>query len=824
MTKSLFLDPNQLKEPSEIVFKNIPVNAYNRSVSDVRWELGDANLVRIYRDMTILRAFEDMLNKIKTQGAYNGVETTYPGPAHLSLGQEAGAVGQAYLLEIGDIIFGSHRSHSEILAKSLSAIEKLEADVLMFIMENFQDGAILRALDKVCKPKDIKDLAVHFVLYGALCEIFARNNGFHRGMGGSMHAFFLPFGVYPNNAIVGGSGTIAAGAALYKRVNSKPGFVVCNIGDGSLGCGPVWEALNFSAMDQYRTLWEDEKPGGLPIVFNIWNNGYGMGGQTRGETMAYDMAARVGAGVEPKQMHAERIWGNNPLAVVDCYKRKKELLASGNGPVFLDVLVYRLSGHSTSDQNAYRSKEEIDAWVDIDPLNVYRRELAGAEVATDAYLGDLLAETEERMTKICGWASDTELSPYADFKKDYHIIERTMFSNEKKSKLADSEPVFLTDPDTCSRVKQIADKNRAAVDENGDPVSKLKMLNIRDALFEPIFDKFKEDATLISYGEDVRDWGGAFAVYRGLNEILPYRRLFNSPISEAAIVGTAVGYGLMGGRVIAELMYCDFIGRAGDEIFNQLSKWQAMSAGILNMPVVLRVSVGAKYGAQHSQDWTALCAHIPGLKVCFPATPWEAKGLMTSALNGTDPVVFFESQRIYDMGELFRPGGVPGEAYEIEIGDTNIVRNGADLTILTVGATLYKAIEAADILSGEYGIEAEVINMHSLVPLDYTKILESVDKTGKVVLASDACARGSFISDVARNISELLFDRLDGPPVVVGAQNWITPPYEYDEFFFPQASWILDAIHEKLLPLKGYEPQRGLYTTTDQLRRAKLGV
>ena len=164
MPKSLFLDPNELKKPSDIVFQNIPVNAYQRSAADVRTDLGDANLVRIYRDMTILRAFEDMLNKIKTQGAYNGVETTYPGPAHLSLGQEAGAVGQAYLLEVSDIIFGSHRSHSEILAKSLSAIEKLDADALMFIMENFQDGAILRTLDKVCKPNDIKELAIHFVL------------------------------------------------------------------------------------------------------------------------------------------------------------------------------------------------------------------------------------------------------------------------------------------------------------------------------------------------------------------------------------------------------------------------------------------------------------------------------------------------------------------------------------------------------------------------------------------------------------------------------------------------------------------------------------
>lgn len=169
----------------------------------------------------------------------------------------------------------------------------------------------------------------------------------------------------------------------------------------------------------------------------------------------------------------------------------------------------------------------------------------------------------------------------------------------------------------------------------------MKLYNIRDGLFEAIIDKFYEDPTTIAYGEDNRDWGGAFAVYRGLTEALPYHRFFNAPISESAIVGSAVGYAVAGGRAIVELMYADFIGCAGDEIFNQLSKWQAMSAGILKMPVVLRVSVGSKYGAQHSQDWTALCSHIPGLKVCFPATPYDAKGLMNQALNGTDPVKFF---------------------------------------------------------------------------------------------------------------------------------------------------------------------------------------
>ena len=280
---------------------------------------------------------------------------------------------------------------------------------------------------------------------------------------------------------------------------------------------------------------------------------------------------------------------------------------------------------------------------------------------------------------------------------------------------------------------------------------------------------------------------------------------------------------MCGGRAIVELMYADFIGCAGDEIFNQMAKWQAMSAGILKMPIILRVSVGSKYGAQHSQDWTALCAHIPGLKVCFPATPYEAKGLMTAALNGSDPVVFFESQRIYDVGEQFHEGGVPAEDYEIEMGDVNVIRNGGDVTILTVGAVLYRAVKAADTLKEKYGINAEIINLHSLVPLDYTKIVESVKKTGKVVLVSDACARGSFLNDVAQNITDLCFDYLDGPAVVVGAKNWITPPFEFDKYFFPQEDWIIDAIHEKLMPIPGYTA-KNVATEAEQMRRFKKGV
>ena len=248
-----------------------------------------------------------------------------------------------------------------------------------------------------------------------------------------------------------------------------------------------------------------------------------------------------------------------------------------------------------------------------------------------------------------------------------------------------------------------------------------------------------------------------------------------------------------------------------------------MSAGILKMPVLLRVSVGSKYGAQHSQDWTALTAHIPGLKIVFPVTPYDAKGLMNAALAGTDPVVFFESQRIYDMGEQFHKEGVPTGYYEITIGEPDIKRVGKDVTILTIGATLYRALEAAKELEEKYSVSAEVIDARSVVPFNYDKVLESIKKTGRIVLASDACSRGSVLNEIARNISELAFDELDAPPVIVGARNWITPPYEFDGDFFPQPSWFIDAIHEKIMPLKGHVSTNN-YTRLEQLRRNRAGI
>jgi len=403
------------------------------------------------------------------------------------------------------------------------------------------------------------------------------------------------------------------------------------------------------------------------------------------------------------------------------------------------------------------------------------------------------------------------------------VIGEMMFSNGSVDSFSDAKPDVLIPMGENPRVKKIANKERFAFDAEGKPFSKMKQYQLRDGIFEAIIDRFYKDASLIAYGEENRDWGGAFAVYGGLTEALPYHRLFNSPIAEASIVGTAIGYAMCGGRVIPEIMYCDFIGRAGDEIFNQLPKWQAMSGNVLKMPVVVRVSVGSKYGAQHSQDWTSLVAHIPGIKVCFPVTPYDAKGLMNAALQGTDPVIFFESQRIYDIGEQFHQGGVPEGYYEIPIGEPDVKKEGSDITFLTVGHTLYPALKAAKELEEKYGMSAEVIDARSLVPFNYEKVIASVKKTGKIIVAGDATARGSFLNDLAANIGQLAFDYLDAPVCVLGSRNWITPAHELEEAFFPQSGWFLDMIHERIQPLNGYIADEN-FTGGEMINRAKKGI
>jgi len=217
---------------------------------------------------------------------------------------------------------------------------------------------------------------------------------------------------------------------------------------------------------------------------------------------------------------------------------------------------------------------------------------------------------------------------------------------------------------------------------------------------------------------------------------------------------------------------------------------------------VLRCSVGSKYGAQHSQDWSALVAHIPGLKVLYPATPYDAKGLLASALAGDDPVVFFESQRLYDTTEHFHPDGVPADYYRIALGEPDIKRVGRDVTILTIGPSLYPALAAAEELQAAHGLSAEIVDARSLVPFNYDPVLKSLAKTGRLLIVSEASERGAFAMTLSANITRFAFGALKAPPRALGAPNWIVPGADMESTYFPQVDDILDVVLGEFYPEK----------------------
>ena len=374
MPKQLPIDPGQTYAAGTVRFADIQVHNYQSDLAleSKRW--GSEKLLRALHDMLMLREFESMLNSFKMTGSYRDIQYAYKGPAHLSVGQEAVAVGSAMALSPTDQIFGSHRSHGEILAKGLAAIAEMD-DVNVESIIKGHDGGKLSNFVKNYIDDEGGGPGEAFLLAGMLAEVFMRDVGFNKGMGGSMHAFFTPFGAYPNNAIVGGSAGIAVGAALRALLTGSDNIVLANLGDGSTGCGLIWESMNFASMGQYKTLWEKPFNRRPPVLFSFTNNFYAMGGQTRGETMAWDRLSRIGAGISPEQLHAETVDGSNPLAVADAVERKAKLLRAGEGPALLDIECYRYSGHSTTDTNAYRSRDELKAWQAHDPIALYQEHL-----------------------------------------------------------------------------------------------------------------------------------------------------------------------------------------------------------------------------------------------------------------------------------------------------------------------------------------------------------------------------------------------------------------------------------------------------------------
>jgi acetoin:2,6-dichlorophenolindophenol oxidoreductase subunit beta len=319
----------------------------------------------------------------------------------------------------------------------------------------------------------------------------------------------------------------------------------------------------------------------------------------------------------------------------------------------------------------------------------------------------------------------------------------------------------------------------------------MAMLKYRDALRLAIKEEMERDPLVFCIGEGIGERGGSYKVTDQLYKQFGPERVIDTPISEASFVGMAAGAAIVGNRPIVEVLFVDFACLAMDQVINQAAKYHFMSGGQGVVPMVLRTQGGAGNGlaAQHSQSLEALFYHIPGLKLVMPSTPYDAKGLLKSSIRDSDPVVFIEHKLLY-MTE----GDVPEQEYLIPLGKADVKREGRDVTLVTYSYMTLKCLEAAERLAAE-GVEAEVIDMRSLVPMDKECILTSVKKTGKLVIVHEACKRGGVGGDIAAMVVEEAFFDLDRPPVRVAGKNTPIPfSLNLEKLCVPSVDDIVEAV------------------------------
>ena len=719
--------------------------------------LDGATAVDLLDDMLAIRELEEMIVRLRS-GGYEPLQGyAYRGPTHVSIGQEGTAVGASSVLGVTDRISSSHRGHGDAIAKGFSALRQMDEEQL-------------KARVPGSKAKDHEGLladALEEHVYRTIAELFGKDEGYCAGRGGGMHIGDFSSGHLGANAIVGGSVPIATGAAMAQRYLQTDDVVVCFAGDGSYANGVVLESLNWASQYQWKNFLAGDKAYGLPIVYVIQNNHYGMTHRTDDEVMGVPALAMRGVGFAEDGMHAEVVNGMDVLAVRDAVTRATELCRGGEGPVLIEASTYRYYGHSLSDpRNEYRTKAEEEAWKAVDPIENLGRQLVENKILDEDGLAAVKKAAAERNARAAKRASEgTDPAPEDVLKFMY------AGTSEESVPEAYASPTLYDD----APVPKVTDAG---------------MLQ-RDALREAMVEEMERDARVIFYGEDVADYGGAFKASKGLMERFGRDRVFNTPISEAAIIGTGVGAAMAGLRPVVELMYMDFALMASDQIANQAGKWHFMSGGQTTVPMVIRCSVGAGkgYGGQHSQSLESLFTHLPGLIVAYPSTAADAKGMLKSAIRSDDPVLFCESQGLYAAR-----GPVPEGEVLVPLGKSALAREGADATIVAWGPAVPDALKAAEVLAGE-GIECDVIDLRTLVPLDMEPVLASVARTGRCVVAAQAILSGSYVNEVVARVVAEAFDDLDAPVARIGAANGISPQAEgLEAAFLPNDGDIANAV------------------------------
>lgn len=771
----------------------IPKFQYNKTL---REELDKGNITKeesidLLKCMLLIRNFEEMIYELRVnKGKYGPIRYLYIGASHLSIGQEAVPTGGISVITKDDYITSTHRGHGDALAKSYFGLKGMnEKELKDFILRNREVSDFLGFNWEDKSKEELFEFALQITLFRAIAELFGKEWGICRGRGGSMHIADFSLGHLGANAIVGGSMGIAVGSAMASRFLEDGKVTLCFIGDGAMNTGIAHEAINMACMAQFTNGLMGKKFG-IPVIFMIMNNQYGESGQQRGEVTGIDYLAERGFAYNKKGMYAEVVNGMNVLAVRDAVKRAVERAREGEGPILLEFWGYRFMGHSLSDvlekpeDATYRSYEELQLWKKYDPIDLYSQELINAGVLTKEEIEILKREFRLRNENITAKVIE---SPNPDPKDmTLYLFKENGINNDV--------------PERFSRVQVIKEPSFKDRDPNIE-------ITYREAIIEALYQEMKRDKRVILWGEDIADYGGSFGATKGLLEIFGRERIFNTPISEAAIVGTGIGAAMRGLRPVVEIMYIDFILIAMDQVANQAAKMRYMSGGQVEVPLTIITTIGGGkgYAGQHSQSIESILTHIPGLKIVAPSDAYDAKGLLIASIREDNPVIYIEHQNLLQDPLLssFTKRKVPKEEYIVPIGKADIKRKAKNyeksITVVSWSAMIYAVLKAGEELEKE-GIELEVVDLRTLYPLDMDTILESVKKTGRLAVVTQGVSFMSLSSEIITQVVERGRDFLKDKPLRIGAP-YCPPPASpiLEKAFLPNDKKIVEEVRRLFL-------------------------
>src|ERR1035437_6221479 len=571
-----------------------------------------------------------------------------------------------------------------------------------------------------------------------MAELMGKDTGYCHGLGGSMHIADLKLNILGANGIVGATMPLGTGAALAEKLRGTGNVVVAFFGDGASNQGLFHECMNLASV------WK------LPMIFVCENNQYALTTCYRDTTSVEQISVRAaGYGVPGRTID-----GNDAIEVYAVVGEAVERARAGKGPSLVEAMTWRWGQHSMrANLREPRSDADMAAWKARDPLLLMERRMI-VELPDGAAAAARIKEKVEAEIEAAVAFGEAGPEPTVE----------TMMNAVYAPHIIHREP---------------ADKGT-------------RELTYTAALNEALRQEMERDPNVFLLGQDVGDAAGIFQVSKGLFEQFGGERVRDTPITEPSFCGAGVGAAIAGMRPVVEVQIFDFITLMMDMIVNQAAKFRYMNGGVATVPVVIRGPQGGgiRMAAQHSQSLEAWFAHIPGLVVVAPSTPYDAKGLLTASIRDDNPVIFIEHKMLY----LGQTGPVPEQPYAIPIGVADVKRKGTDVTIVATQTMVSRSLSAAQVLARD-GISVEVIDPRTLRPLDTATILESVRKTNRMVVVHEAAVTGGFGAEIAAMVNEQAFDWLDAPVTRVCALD-VPMPYNdaLEQAVIPSQARIIDAV------------------------------